>query len=205
MMYFIRIFVALLFCVPCFAQDSNSSASKPEHCYDDNNFVRTWAECVEEKDLPTATFSPAKGVEATVVFKKIPESSSTNGTESVDSSVHIVPVYTITSNGNTIQEKIASGNVPKAIIVEDYNFDGLMDFSIIQYEGGMEINNEYRVFIYSKKLNRFLEYAPFPNLIIDKKKKQLLYTCWESTSTIPKQCAIKLSDKTVIKAKNESP
>jgi len=212
-MHFIRIFVILLLCVPCFAQENSSSSSKPEHCYDSTSWAGTTADCFKEEDLSTATFSPIEGVEVTVAFKGIPEILSANDSEAIGPFKRFIPVYTITSNGSKVYEEIVTewegDSVPKAIIVEDYNFDGLMDFSILQYDGGMGVNDVYRVFTYSKELNRFLEHQTddglFFNLVVDKKKKRLLYTCWKSISPMPKQCAIKLSNKTVITQKNESP
>lgn len=83
-----------------------------------------------------------------------------------------------------------------------------MDFSINPFNGGKGVNLVYRVFTYSKKLNRFLEHSTadmLPHLMVDKKKKRLLYTCGESVSRIPKRYAIKLSGKTLIKPENGSP
>lgn len=209
-----QILAALLFCTPCFAQENNNSSSKPKHCYDSTSWAGTTADCFKEEDLPSTTFSPTKGVEVTVAFKGISDTSSTNGTGAAGSFIKFTPVYTITSNGSKIYVETTNewegDSVPKAIIIEDYNFDGLMDFSVLQYDGGMVIHDVYRVFTYSKELNRFLEHHTddglFVNLVVDKKKKRLLYTCWESISPMPKQCATRLSNKTVITPKkNESP
>lgn len=206
-MHFIRIFVVLLFCAPCFAQENNNHYSKPKYCYDLTSSARITAECFKEEDLPTITFLPAKGIEVTVAFKGIREISSTDSMEAVGPFVSFTPVYTITSNGSKIYVETTNewggDSIPKAIIIEDYNFDGLMDFSVLQYDGGMETNSVYRVFTYSKELNRFLEHYTdnglFFNLVVDKKKKRLLYTCWRFN--VPKHCAIKLSNKTVIAPK----
>lgn len=204
MMNFARIFFTLFLCSLCFAQD-NTPLEKPEHCYDSVSWAGKSAECFEEKDLPTAKFSPTKGVEVSIEFKGIRDASSSKGAKE-NSFIRFAPVYKIESNRGNVYEEITDAwednLVPKSIIIDDYNFDGLMDFAIAQYDGGKGVYDVCRVFTYSKKLNRFLEHytenGPFFNLVVDKKHKWLLYTCWEPASPMPKQCKIKLSSKTVI-------
>jgi len=94
---------------------------------------------------------------------------------------------------NTENNKLIELDTDKAIHIEvdDYNFDGVTDFSAWHIDDGMGTYSIYRVFIYDAKNNDFNEVFPqcgdeFINLKKDQKSQSLLSTYFEEN--IPKTC-----------------
>jgi hypothetical protein len=166
---------SIFYAASCFAQEDGEYS-----CINASSSL-----CVKEQTSLNMTFSPAEGVYAIIAYEN----------EAI--------TYTLVYEGQEIHEKISAGEyrTPKAIRVSDYNYDGLKDFSIMYADDGMEINDVYRVFIYSKKTKHFIEHLTsdgdeFFNLVVDEKNERLLSTCWredlEINRTVPKQCVTRL-------------
>lgn len=122
----------------------------------------------------TTTFSPTKGVEATLVL----EGSTLN--VAVNSQMH--------SESRTIDLEAEN---ELHMQFDDFNFDGAKDFAIWQLDDGMGTYDYYRVFVYQAKTGVFKELQPdcgdgFVNLRVDKKRKVLLSTYWGMNG--PDQC-----------------
>ncbi|ATE75019.1 hypothetical protein AF70_00035670 [Pseudomonas sp. KD5] len=69
------------------------------------------------------------------------------------------------------------------VAIDDFNFDGMKDFSVWQIDDGMGTYTIHRIFIYRPKTADFEEVQPdcgdgFVNLRVDKKRKVLLSTYW---------------------------
>lgn len=129
----------------------------------------------------TTTFSPTKGVEATLVL----EGSTLN-----------VAVKSETHNEWRTIDFQAENELH--LQVDDFNFDGVKDFAIWQLDDGMGTYDCYRVFIYQVKTGTFEELQPdcgdgFVNLRVDKKRKALLSTYWEMN--IAKQCVTRFAKR----------
>ncbi|GGK10975.1 hypothetical protein SAMN04490189_2569 [Pseudomonas koreensis] len=127
----------------------------------------------------TTTFSPTKGVEATLVL----EGSTLN-----------VAVKGETHNESRTVDFEAVNELHMQF--DDFNFDGAQDFAIWQLDDGMGTYHYYRVFIYQVKTGTFEELQPdcgdgFVNLLVEKKRKALLSTYWEMN--IPKQCVTRFA------------
>ena len=127
----------------------------------------------------TTTFSPTKGVEATLVL----EGSTLN-----------VAVKGETHNESRTVDFEAVNELHRQF--DDFNFDGAQDFAIWQLNDGMGTYHYYRVFIYQVKTGTFEELQPdcgdgFVNLLVEKKRKALLSTYWEMNIT--KQCATRFA------------
>jgi hypothetical protein len=155
----------------CYAQEEGNSTC----------FNASFA-CVKAEDFPSISYSPTNGVQVTVWINE-----------------KLTVVYTIKSGEQQSQVEIPDivEGVPRNIFIEDYNFDGLLDFSIVEDDGGMGTNDVYRICVYSKKGNRFTPYSYIDgnsilNLVVDKKRKRLLVTCWSSPSPQPRQCKVNL-------------
>jgi hypothetical protein len=129
----------------------------------------------------TTTFSPTKGVEATLVL----EGSTLN-----------IAVKGETNNESRTIDFQAENELH--VQFDDFNFDGAKDFAIWQLDDGMGTYYYYRVFIYQAKTGTFQELQPdcgdgFVNLRVDKKRKALLSTYWEMN--IPKQCVTRFAKR----------
>jgi hypothetical protein len=171
----LRILVSFVFFIFlssfCYAQEEDNSTC----------FHASFA-CVKAEDFPSISYSPINSVQVTVGINE-----------------KLTVVYTIKSGEQQSQVEISDivEGVPRNIIIDDYNFDGLLDFSIVEDDGGMGANDVYKIFVYSKKENRFTPYSYIDgnsilNLVVDKKRKRLLVTCWSSLSPQPRQCKISL-------------
>ncbi|QJP98345.1 MULTISPECIES: XAC2610-related protein [Pseudomonas] len=135
--------------------------------------ISVWAE-------PT-TFSPAKGVEATLIL----EGSTLN--VALKNAAH--------SESQTINFQAEK---PLHMQIGDFNFDGMKDFSVWQIDDGMGTYSYFRVFIYQPETNRFEEAKPdcgdgFVNLRVDKKRKALLSTYWGMNG--PEQCITRFTKR----------
>ena len=135
--------------------------------------IPVWAE--------TTTFSPTEGIEATLVL----EGSTLN--VAAKSAAH--------SESQTIDFQAEK---PLHMQIDDFNFDGLKDFSVWQIDDGMGTYSYFRVFIYQSKTNRFKEAQPncgdgFINLRVDKKRKALLSTYWGMNR--PEQCITRFTNR----------
>ncbi|WP_085706710.1 hypothetical protein [Pseudomonas sp. B35(2017)] len=129
----------------------------------------------------TTTFSPTKGVEATLVL----EGSTLN--VAVKSEAH--------NESWTINFEAEN---ELHVQVDDFNFDGAQDFAVWQLDDGMGTYGYSRVFIYHAKSGTFEELQPdcgdgFINLRVDKKRKALLSTYWDMS--IPKQCITRFAKR----------
>lgn len=129
----------------------------------------------------TTTFSPTKGIEATLVI----EGSTLN--VAVKSEAH--------SESRTIDFQAENELHVK---IDDFNFDGAKDFAIRQLDDGMGSYDYYWVFIYQARTGTFEELRPdcgdgFVNLRVDKKRKALLSAYWEMN--IPKQCVTRFTKR----------
>jgi len=129
----------------------------------------------------TTTFSPNKGVEATLVL----EGSTLN--VAVKGALH--------NESRTIDFEAVN---ELHVQIDDYNFDGAKDFAVWQLDEGMGTYDYYRVFIYQARTGTFEELRPdcgdgFVNLRVDKKRKALLSTYWEMN--IPKQCVTRFTKR----------
>jgi hypothetical protein len=158
-------------CTFCYAQENADPA-----CFS-TPFV-----CVKAEDFPSISYSPMDGVQVTV---------------KIDEKFNVVYMIEFGKHQNKIEVPGVIEGVPKSIIIDDYNFDGLLDFAIVEYDGGMGTSDVYRVFTYLKKENRFRAHSyidgnPLLNLVVDKKRKRLLVTCWSSLSPQPRQCKINI-------------
>jgi hypothetical protein len=85
-----------------------------------------------------------------------------------------------------------------SIYVDDYNFDGLKDFSVSHLDEGQGVFEINRVFLYLPKEKSFSEAFPacgdeFVNLKVDKKNKTLLSTYFSQNE--PKRCRTRLLPK----------
>jgi hypothetical protein len=135
--------------------------------------ISVWAE--------TTTFSPAKGVEATLIL----EGSTLN--VALKNAAH--------SESRTIDFQAEK---PLHMQIGDFNFDGMKDFSVWQIDDGMGTYSYFRVFIYQPETNRFEEAKPdcgdgFVNLRVDKKRKALLSTYWGMDG--PEQCITRFTKR----------
>lgn len=135
--------------------------------------ISVWAE--------TTTFSPAKGVEATLIL----EGSTLN--VAVKNAAH--------SESQTIDFQAEK---PLHMQIGDFYFDGMKDFSVWQIDDGMSTYSYFRVFIYQPETNRFKEAKPdcgdgFVNLRVDKKRKALLSTYWGMNG--PEQCITRFTKR----------
>ncbi|MFC0228909.1 XAC2610-related protein [Serratia aquatilis] len=99
-------------------------------------------------------------------------------------------------DGNVNHAKEISVDTVKKInlIVGDFNFDGKKDFSIVHIDDGMGVYYIYRFFLFSVKLNDFIEIYPscgdeFINIRIDKKKKVIMSTYYQDNQ--PMLCITK--------------
>jgi hypothetical protein len=139
---------------------------------------------INQETFNNVYFSLARGISATIGFSNntlnysivFNEKRKNNGEFPYDKDGFLTPVF---------------------MRIDDYNFDGLLDFSFVESDGRMGVNDVYRIFIYSKKDNRFTPYSyidgnPIFNLVVDKKRKRLLVTCWSSLSPQPRQCKVNL-------------
>jgi len=129
----------------------------------------------------TTTFSPTKGVEATLVL----EGSTLN-----------VAVKGETHNESRTIDFEAVNELH--VQIDDFNFDGAKDFAVWQLDDGMDTYDYYRVFIYQARTGTFEELRPdcgdgFVNLRVDKKRKALLSTYWEMN--IVKQCVTRFAKR----------
>jgi len=129
----------------------------------------------------TTTFSPTKGIEATLVI----EGSTLN-----------VAVKGETHNETRTIDFQAENELHAQI--DDFNFDGAKDFAVWQLDDGMGTYDYYRVFIYQARTGTFEELQPdcgdgFVNLLVEKKRKALLSTYWEMN--IPKQCVTRFAKR----------
>lgn len=129
----------------------------------------------------TTTFSPTKGVEATLVL----EGSTLN--VAVKGESH--------NESRTIDFEAVN---ELHVQIDDFNFDGAKDFAVWQLDDGMGTYDYYRVFIYQARTGTFEELRPdcgdgFVNLSVDKKRKALLSTYWEMN--IPKQCVTRFAKR----------
>jgi hypothetical protein len=129
----------------------------------------------------TTTFSPTKGVDATLIL----EGSKLN--IAVKSETH--------SESRTIDFEAEN---ELHMQLDDFNFDGAQDFAVWQLDDGMGTYHYYRVFIYQVKTGTFEELQPdcgdgFVNLRVDKKRKALLSTYWEMN--MPKQCITRFTKR----------
>jgi hypothetical protein len=89
-----------------------------------------------------------------------------------------------------------NGNPADFLMIDDFDFNGDLDFAIKSKDLGMVGHDVYRVFAYSREKRDFVEQASvagygFIYLRVDKEKKQLLSTCW--VHGVPKTCVTKLN------------
>ncbi len=129
----------------------------------------------------TTTFSPTKGVEATLVL----EGSTLN-----------IAVKDETHNESRTIDFEAVNELH--LQIDDFNFDGAKDFAVWQLDDGMGTYDYYRVFIYQARTGTFEELRPdcgdgFVNLRVDKKRKALLSTYWEMN--VAKQCVTRFAKR----------
>jgi hypothetical protein len=129
----------------------------------------------------TTTFSPTKGVEATLVL----EGSTLN-----------VAVKGETNNESRTIDFQAENELH--LQIDDFNFDGAKDFAVRQLDDGMGTYDYYRVFIYQARTGTFEELRPdcgdgFVNLRVDKKRKALLSTYWGVNG--PEQCVTRFAKR----------
>jgi hypothetical protein len=81
------------------------------------------------------------------------------------------------------------------IVVDDFDFNGDLDFAIEISTGAMVPFFIYKVFVYSQEKRGFVEQFPadgdaFVNLVVDKERKQLISMC--HTNDTPGGCVTKL-------------
>ncbi|WP_085693780.1 MULTISPECIES: hypothetical protein [unclassified Pseudomonas] len=129
----------------------------------------------------TTTFSPAKGVEATLVLG--------------GSTLNVTVKGEARNESRTIDFEAEN---ELHVQVDDFNFDGAQDFAVWQLDDGMGTYGYSRVFIYHAKSGTFEELQPdcgdgFVNLRVDKKRKALLSTYWDMN--IPKQCITRFAKR----------
>ncbi|WP_434594317.1 hypothetical protein J3Q09_01040 [Pseudomonas sp. R4-83] len=129
----------------------------------------------------TTTFSPKDGVNATLAL----EGSTLN-----------IAVKSETHRESRTIDFEAENQLHMQF--DDFNFDGAQDFAIWQLDDGMGTYDYYRVFVYQAKTGTFEELQPdcgdgFVNLRVDKKRKALLSTYWETN--IPKQCITRFTKR----------
>lgn len=115
-------------------------------------------------------FSPAHGVSATV---DIGDDAIFVGIETKELNIKQVINFDVSS------ERAVH------VAIEDYNFDGVFDFSVWYLDEGMGIYTIHRIFLFSKNENFFVEYLPrcgdaFVNLRVDNAKKRLISTYFEN-------------------------
>lgn len=134
--------------------------------------------CASAVAEPSANFQPCPKVAIDVTVSK----------SSID--------YTIATSGaerkKSIQLEIET---QPHVELNDFNFDGLQDFSVWYLDEGMGKYTIHRVFIYDSKSNDFVEAAPrcgdeFLNLIVDKSKRKLISTYYINTQ--PMTCSTRL-------------
>jgi hypothetical protein len=91
-------------------------------------------------------------------------------------------------------QNIEEVNPPDFIMIDDFDFNGDLDFAIKSRELGMVGNNVYGILLYSREKKNFVAIPDpingFVSLRVDKEKKRLLYTCWKGR--MPITCATKL-------------
>lgn len=129
----------------------------------------------------TTTFSPTKGIEATLVLE------GSKLSVAVKSEMH--------NESRTIDFEAVN---ELHVQIDDYNFDGAKDFAVWQLDDGMGTYDYYRVFIYQARTGTFEELQPdcgdgFVNLRVDKKRKALLSTYWEMN--VAKQCVTRFAKR----------
>lgn len=120
------------------------------------------------------TFSPTKNVETTLVVD--------------GSTVKITVNRDAHSQSRTIEFEALN---KLHVNIDDYNFDGMKDFSIRQTDDGMGTYTVDRVFVYQPQTGSFQELRPdcgdgFANLRIESKRRALISTYWALNE--PKQC-----------------
>ena len=129
-------------------------------------------------DEATVTFSPEPGVEVRINM----EQSS---------------IYCEVSKGDekSITSFPLESETKRHLVVDDFNFDGKMDFSVWYIDEGMGVYAIHRVFVYSKK-KTLIEKFPdcgdvFINLKVDKERKRLLSTYYKENA--PRICSTRLN------------
>ena len=129
----------------------------------------------------TTTFSPTKGVDATLILEGYKLNIA------VKSETH--------SESRTIDFEAEN---ELHMQFDDFNFDGAQDFAIWQLDDGMGTYDYYRVFVYQTRTGMFEELQPdcgdgFVNLRVDSKRKALTSTYWEMNR--PKQCVTRFNKR----------
>ncbi len=134
--------------------------------------------CASAVAEPSAKFQPCPKVTVDVAVNK----------SSID--------YTIAASGverkKSVQLEIET---QPHVELNDFNFDGLQDFSVWYLDEGMGKYTIHRVFIYDSKSNDFVEAAPrcgdeFLNLRVDESKRELISTYYVNTQ--PTSCSTRL-------------
>jgi hypothetical protein len=86
------------------------------------------------------------------------------------------------------------GNPADFIMIDDFDFNGDLDFAIKSTDIGMVGHDIYSIFLYSREKNDFVQVFGsgdgFIYLKVDKEKKRLLTTCW--VHGVPQRCVTKL-------------
>jgi hypothetical protein len=88
-------------------------------------------------------------------------------------------------------------SIEYAIVVDDFDFNGNLDFAVEVSAAAMVPFFTYRVFVYSEEKRDFVEQFPadggdFVYLAIDKEKRQLISMCHKSDA--PGGCVTKLKE-----------
>lgn len=127
------------------------------------------------------TFNPTPGIEVTLKL----EGSSL--------------AFSVTSDAHSESRTITfEAESELRVQIDDFNFDGVKDFSIWQVDDGMGTYNIHRIFVYQPKTGTFQELQPdcgdgFVNLRVDGKRKALISTYWEMN--VPKQCTTRFAKR----------
>ncbi|TFB40199.1 hypothetical protein [Pseudomonas sp. F01002] len=113
------------------------------------------------------TFSPTKNVEATLVL---------------EGSMLTVAVKSDTQSESRTIAFQAENELH--VQIDDFNFDGVKDFSVWQIDDGMGTYTIHRIFVYQPEAGFFKELTPacgddFANLLVEREKRALLSTYWK--------------------------
>jgi len=129
-------------------------------------------------------FAPTAGVKASLLVHE-----------------HEVDISVTGAHGESRETVVVETEKNLKINLEDYNFDGHMDFSISHVDGGMGTYDVHQVYVYSVEQNKFVQLTPkcgdeFINLVVDKRSRTLLssyvvnnryMTCKMSTFVLSEQ------------------
>lgn len=136
-----------------------------------------WA-CASAAAEPAANFQPCPKVAVDVTVSK----------SSID--------YTVVTSGAERKKSVQLDIETRPHLeLNDFNFDGLQDFSVWYLDEGMGKYTIHRVFIYDLRSNDFIEAAPrcgdeFINLRVDKIRRELISTYYMNTQ--PVSCSTRL-------------